>query len=299
MTSQKQSCAILFADLCASTRLYETLGDDEAYRINQACIALLTEIIRDGGGILVRTEGDGVLCTFAAADAAFAAALRMRDEGLPGGLSMKSGIHFGPLIRDDDGCIYGDSVNLAARICELAGPGELLLSGATIPCLGSFYRSLCMHFDTTHFKGKKDAIEVYACQPLHEDQTLFGFSPPLESTEKKSKYLLITQGDRVFCVKPGSERMSIGRSSDSDIVLLGGECSRHHAVIEAHRDDYLLADQSINGTYVVNEDNDSCLLRRESMKLLGSGWLYFGSKGTSGTERSRDCLKFQLITRCE
>jgi len=293
MTSQKQSCAILFADLCASTQLYETLGDDEAYRLNTACIAILTDTVSQGGGTLVRTEGDGVLCTFPLADGAVTAALKMLDAVLPGGISMKAGIHFGPLIRDDLGCIFGDSVNLAARICDLASSGELLLSGQTIQQLGHFYRSLCMHFDTTTIKGKKAATEIYAYQPLHEDQTLLDFTLPGPSQDSNSKYLLITQGDQAYYVTPGSEQMSIGRAHDCDILLLGSECSRHHAVIEAKRDDYLLVDQSINGTHVVNLDNDSCLLKRESMKLLGRGWLYFGTK--AGKE-SKDCLKFQLVS---
>ncbi len=294
MISQKQLCAILFADLCASSQLYETLGDDEAYRINHACIALLVTIVTDGGGTLVRTEGDGVLCTFGSADGAFAAALRMLDEALPGGLTLKAGIHFGPLIRDAAGCIFGDSVNVAARICELAGSGELLLSGQTIPRLDDFYRCLCIHFDTTTFKGKKEAIEIYAYQPLHEAQTLLSFKLPRNYRHMSSKYLRITQGDRVYCVAPGSERLSIGRASDCDILLAGDDCSRHHAVIEAKRDDYLLIDQSINGTYVVNQDNDFCLLKRESMKLLGSGRLCFGCKGG---QVNNDCLRFQLLSR--
>ena len=93
--------AILFADVCASTRLYETLGDTRAHDAITRCLAIMSEATSGHGGRVVKTIGDEVMSTFDSADAAAQAAAAMQEaisegfilDGTP--VSIRVGFHFG------------------------------------------------------------------------------------------------------------------------------------------------------------------------------------------------------------
>ena len=68
---------ILFADIAGSTRLYEMLGNDEAQRIVQQVMSLLTVATNAHNGTVIKTIGDEILCTFTTVDEAMLAAGEM------------------------------------------------------------------------------------------------------------------------------------------------------------------------------------------------------------------------------
>ena len=73
-TGHQTALAILFADVCDSTRMYERLGDDKARALVSRCIALMTDSIHRYGGTLIKTIGDEVMATFPGANEAADAA---------------------------------------------------------------------------------------------------------------------------------------------------------------------------------------------------------------------------------
>src|SRR6185503_11474978 len=93
------SVAILFADICESTKLYESAGDEEAYRLNGQSLELMREATLAAGGTVIRTQGDGLLGTSPTSKAAFEAACEMQDAHEGRRLAIKIGIHFGPTLR--------------------------------------------------------------------------------------------------------------------------------------------------------------------------------------------------------
>src|SRR5688572_9205282 len=146
--------AILFADICESTKLYESAGDEEAYRLNGQSLEVMRQATLDAGGTVIRTQGDGLLGTFPTAKAAFEAAVAMQYAHENHRLAIKIGIHFGPTLRGVGGDVYGDAVNMAARISSQARPGETLLSGDAVSLLPSKYQPRLRVLDSTTFKGK-------------------------------------------------------------------------------------------------------------------------------------------------
>ena len=56
--------AILFADVCESTRIYETLGDTRALELINRLFAALQREVEAAGGVTVKTLGDGMVCQF-------------------------------------------------------------------------------------------------------------------------------------------------------------------------------------------------------------------------------------------
>jgi class 3 adenylate cyclase len=122
--------AIVFVDLSGFTRLTRERGDETAVDAATSLQRRGDEVARRYGGRLVKLLGDGAMLRLTDATAGVGAALdlvhMMSGEGA---LSSHAGVHTGPVIeRDLD--VFGQTVNLASRIADVAGPGEVLASEA-------------------------------------------------------------------------------------------------------------------------------------------------------------------------
>ena len=129
----------LFTDLTDSTAMYARIGDLRAFDVVRLHFDTLSAVAERHGGEIVKTIGDALMARFFDPDPAVRAALEMfeRLEGLnrrnQTALVLKVGVHHGEAIavsgrRGTD--YFGQTVNIAARIGALAGPGELVVSDA-------------------------------------------------------------------------------------------------------------------------------------------------------------------------
>jgi class 3 adenylate cyclase len=120
---------ILFIDVVESTRLTEELGD-RAYRTQQRALdeRLRVAVGAHGGRPIPGVNlGDGIVALFDSVLDAAAAAPRAIEAAARSGLQIHVGLHHGELLEENDQ-VYGASVNLAARICSVSGPDEILVS---------------------------------------------------------------------------------------------------------------------------------------------------------------------------
>lgn len=133
-TAQRITGAVLFTDLVGFTAYTEAAGDDAAVRVLDVQAELAERVLAEHDGARVVKElGDGLLLWFGAPAAGLAATLALhasveeaRSEGtLP--VAMRLGLHCGEMSRRGDD-VVGLTVNTAARIVALAGPGEILVS---------------------------------------------------------------------------------------------------------------------------------------------------------------------------
>ena len=155
--AQRQA-AILFADIAGSTKLYETLGDAEALATIAHALDVIRQVCEEHGGRIVKTIGDEAMAIFPnAANAAYAAiniqtqvSAMKTSRGTP--LAIHAGFHYGPVI-DDSKDVFGDSVNLAARLTSLAKSGQTLLSADTLNILSPSLRSRTRAQDTHTVRG--------------------------------------------------------------------------------------------------------------------------------------------------
>jgi adenylate cyclase len=132
---QRKLAAILSADVEGYSRL---MGDDEAATVHTltTCRELVAGVIAKHRGRVVDMPGDNILAEFASAiDAVEAASamqvqLRSCNAGLPEErrMSFRVGINLGDVI-EEGGRVYGDGVNIAARIEALAEAGGICVSG--------------------------------------------------------------------------------------------------------------------------------------------------------------------------
>lgn len=136
MTTHRKLAALLSADAAGYSRL---MADDEAetLRALNESRALFRKRIEAHGGRLVDTAGDSVLAEFpSAVEAVDCAAevqreLAKRNRQLADHRRMhfRIGINLGDVIEQEDGTVYGDGVNVAARLQALAEPGGICISG--------------------------------------------------------------------------------------------------------------------------------------------------------------------------
>ena len=124
--------AIVFVDLSGFTRLTRERGDESAVRAATSLQRRADEAARLHGGRLVKLLGDGAMLRLTDATAGVAAALDLVETmGAEGALSSHAGVHAGPVIeRDRD--VFGQTVNLASRIADVAGPGEVLTTETVV-----------------------------------------------------------------------------------------------------------------------------------------------------------------------
>ena len=264
---------VLFADISGSTRLYETLGDQAARKTIAGCLSILTEIVHRQGGTLIKTIGDEVMSTFSCVDDAAAAACEMQEAmagaAAKGALpSIRVGLHYGrALVEEND--VFGDAVNLAARVVTLAKADQILTTGQLVKSLSPELRVFTRLIDRTTLKGKREVVDIYEVVWQGENITHIA-SGRFLARESSARLRLHMQGNEVELDQQNPDA-SIGRSKENDIMLGSDRASRRHARIECRRGKFFLRDLSINGTFVHTREGKTLFIHREEVLLLGSG----------------------------
>ena len=126
---------ILFTDIVGSTRLTQALGDSAAMELVRNHDRIARRALAVHGGTEVKHTGDGLMASFGSVSAALEAAVAIqrdlasenRTARYP--LELRIGLAAGePVVENND--LFGAAVQLASRLCERAGSGSILVSGA-------------------------------------------------------------------------------------------------------------------------------------------------------------------------
>ena len=290
MTRTTSNLAIVFAQISGSTRLYETLGEAVARELVSQCLGLMTEQITKFEGIVIKTIGDEIMCTFPSADHATESSVGMQETitedlpdinpNMPSSMAIRIGLHFGSAILEG-GDVFGDAVNVAARMAGLAKGGQILTTRQTAEGLPPTLRSRTRHLDRIPVKGKSDLIDIFEVTWQPEDVTRVTTS--VIKKEVKFASLELVYHDQVIRLDISSGAVILGRGKKADVVVDDKMASREHARIECRRDKFVLTDQSTNGTYVVTADG-AAYLRREETTLTGEGKISLGREPAEAEE---------------
>ncbi len=125
----------LIADVRGYTRFTQERGDEAAGKLAAKFAAVARKGVEARGGVVIELRGDEALAVFSSARQAIRAALflqelfleeSMADPSLP--LLVGIGLDAGEAVEVEAG-YRGGALNLAARLCAIAGPGEVLASG--------------------------------------------------------------------------------------------------------------------------------------------------------------------------
>jgi class 3 adenylate cyclase len=269
--------AVLFADIAGSTRLYETLGDERAFATVGRSIAGMGAACHAYDGRVVKTIGDEVMSVFATADAAAQAAIAMQaklaqDAAETARVAIRVGFHFGPAI-ERDGDVFGDSVNVAARLVGLAGASQVMTSKMTAAALAPWLRARIRGLGALAVKGKQDDLDV--CELIWQDTNddLTTLSTRVEAPRTR---LAVRHAGTEIVLDDARRTLAFGRDAQTDVVIADRLASRMHAHVEKRREHFVLVDHSSNGTYVTRDGEPEIALRREEFVLRGRGRISFG-----------------------
>jgi class 3 adenylate cyclase len=283
MPPKTLNLAILFADVSGSTRLFETLGDATARVKVAQCLEALTEVTKNHAGTVIKTIGDEIMCTFPTADDAAAAACEMHEaiqedvtEGSNTGapLAIRVGFHFGPALMEG-GDVFGDAVNVAARMASQAKGGQIITTHSTVEMLAPIMRASARFVDRAPIKGKKEEIEIYEIIWQEEDVTRMA-TGLLQEEHRPEVKLRVRYNDQEVILNKERSSLVMGRSQGCDLPINEKLASRQHVRIELRRDKFFIIDQSTNGTHVFIDNETPAFLRREEMPLTGNGRISLG-----------------------
>ena len=280
-TRPTANLAVLFADVVGSTKLYDTFGDATAKRMIDECLAVLQGVVLQYGGRVIKTIGDEIMCVLPSADAGCLAATDMHHKitALPVvsqvKRSVRIGFHFGPVIEENND-VFGDTVNVAARMAGLAKGGQIITTGATVACLAHMLQLSTRNIAALSVKGKGDNVAVSEVIWQGGEELTMTTSSLAFTSKVVTLRLEHCLQDRAWVVDSAHASIVLGRDASCDIVIADRNASRQHARIECRRDKFFLVDQSTNGTSVVIADEAEVLLRREEIMLRGRGRIGFG-----------------------
>jgi len=299
---------VLFADLRGSTAMYETLGNAEATAVVTHSVSLLARIVEGHGGTVVKTLGDGLMAMFTRPSRAVAAADEMHD--LLGRLSSQvddataAKLRQVPLklqvclahgeVVEVSGDLFGDAVNVAARLLDHAGDNETLATVSVLDGLEDWERIRFRSLDRLQLRGRAEPVHVHLQEPVRRfgDTAATAYGDMLApAPEPEGIRLIWLDMSRVYA--GNTLPVILGRSPQATYIIDDNRVSRSHARIDWHGGAFHITDLSYNGTYVrFDHDREVIALRRNACTLHGSGVI---GLGTPPTEAVSPSVRFEVM----
>lgn len=298
MQENTQHLAIVFADICGSTAMYDLLGDTLARRLMASSLATLGLVVQHYGGAVVKTIGDEIMCSFPTAQlglqAACAMQMAMQNTVFHGGnkMQIRVGCHYGKVICEA-GDVFGDTVNVAARVASTARANQIMTSQAVVDAISPDLKQKTHRIMSAEFKGKQIEYEIYivAWNADDSDGTQIQAPPQAALAAPVNSQLALSYGGRQFVVNAERKQLSFGRSESCDIVIYSSLASRQHASIEMRFGKFFVVDQSANGTYIRSSDGSIKHISRQEMLLQGAGEV---SPGQAFVENPTELIRFSI-----
>jgi adenylate cyclase len=287
MTRKTINCVVMFADVAGSTTIYENMGDELARERISNALNTLTDIARRHKGHLVKTIGDEILVYFTDVDMALLAAHTIQevieDDNKPEtiGVSIRIGMQFGSAILETND-IFGDTVNVAARIASMAKARQILCTKEMAFLVKSSELSSSMRpFDRIRVRGKSEPLDIYILSweqdgDITNMATASSFTNP--ARQKQGEKLTLTYRSKRYKIPIATNSYILGRGGDCDLFVDGDLISRHHSKVEHRRGKFVITDQSTNGTFIKTQEGQEVFLRREELTLFGVGFISLGKK---------------------
>ena len=160
---QRRLAAILAADVVGYSRL---MADDDAgtYESVRAVLSdVVTPAVQRHDGEIFKTTGDGFLAAFGSTVQALEAAIAIQEGFAARPLDLRIGLNLGDVIVAD-GDLFGDGVNIAARLESMAEPGAIYVSAPVVRSIGKMPGVEFMRLGPRRAKNMAEPIEVYAAR---------------------------------------------------------------------------------------------------------------------------------------
>src|SRR5512140_3026954 len=207
---------VVFADLVGSTGIFERLGDETAGRFVTQLTGALSTTFEAHRGRVVKLLGDGLFVVFPAEDDAVEACIAIQvwlqqnplyaGSGNP--VQIQMGVESGEVVEIEGDC-YGDAVNSAARLADLAGADQILTTQRVRDALPPLQQAQLRALGPMYLRGKSQATEVFRVEwqgDADADETVMGASM---FKEAKSGWLELSAPGQVLRMQSEGEKRAI------------------------------------------------------------------------------------------
>jgi adenylate cyclase len=158
---ERKLAAIMAGDIVGYSRM---MAEDESGTYNQLRAAL-DEIVRPAlerhGGRVFKNTGDGFLASFPSVNEALDAAIDIQNGFAARSMQLRIGLNLGDVI-EEDGDVFGDGVNIAARLEAMAQPGSIYVSAAVVRSADKNRTERFERIGRQQLKNLPEPVEVYA-----------------------------------------------------------------------------------------------------------------------------------------
>ncbi|MEM7304880.1 MAG: adenylate/guanylate cyclase domain-containing protein [Pseudomonadota bacterium] len=273
-------CAVMFVDIAGSTKLYHEYGDTLAQDSIARSLIRMSEMIKRNKGTVIKFIGDEILCHFPDVSAAIHTAFTLNEildqTEDPNGIEIKIriGLHYGPTIIDQND-IYGDTVNVAAAMREIARSRQIITTGAVINEMPTDLLAKARQIDSSKLKGRQEETAIYELQWEDEEPTAI-HSALTENKEEATSHLQIKYRNKEISLLKDMQPFTFGRDENCSMTIESKLISRNHASIEYRKGKFIFVDTSTNGTYIQTEEGRNVFIRREEVPLWGLGNISLG-----------------------
>ncbi len=284
---------VVFADLVGSTGIFERLGDKTASHFVTQLTGELSRVFEQNNGRVVKLLGDGLFVVFPQEGDALSACVTIQkrlleDPVRAGGsgppVQMQIGIESGEVVEIEGDC-FGDAVNSAARLADLAGAEQILTTQRVRDALAPPLRGPLRSLGPMYLRGKSEVTEVFRVEwqtGRDADATIMGVSM---MAKPRQDALELTGAGQTVRVEPRAEKITIGRATTATLSVNDSRVSRVHATLEWRGGHFVLNDVSSFGTWIyMGNQSEPVVLRRTETYLVGSGEI------TLGCERDADSV---------
>jgi adenylate cyclase len=203
---ERRATTVLFSDIRGFTAMAESMGPDAIAQLLSEYFTEMVEVIFEHGGTLDKFIGDAIMALWGAPiahaddpDRALRAAVAMQraiarlnerwvSQGRPE-IGVGIGINHGDVFAGNIGShrrleytVIGDAVNVAARLCAEAGPGEILVSESFLGVVRD--QVSCEFLPEMALKGKAQVVQVYRVRGLQPQLTSVTAAVPLRPSNR-------------------------------------------------------------------------------------------------------------------
>ncbi len=228
---QRRLAAILAADVVGFTRMMEADEAETLARLKAARAEVLDPTIAEHGGRIVKTAGDGFLVEFGSAVDAVRCALRaqeaMATRNEP--IAFRIGVSLGDIVVEDDD-IFGDGVNLAARLEPLAPPGGVMIADNVHEQITGKINAAFADRGAQHLKNYSRAVRVWSWPPDAPAGGQETDGTPPRTAERTQNPLVLVMPFTAPAGDPDVEALSDGLADD----LIAALAHRRGIRIVAH-----------------------------------------------------------------
>jgi len=267
---ERRLAAVLAADMVGYSRLMEADEQGTLARLRTHRIELIDPSIVKNRGSIIKTTGDGMLVEFASVSDAVACAaevqsrMRRRNADVPPDqrIQFRVGINLGDIIFDG-GDIYGSGVNVAARLEQTAGVGEVCISAAVYDQVRGSSGLLFEDLGEQALKNISEPVRIY--------RLLLDEEAPAAPTEEASASAAVVKPSIAvlpFANMSGDPEQEFFTDGLTEDILT--ELSRRHELFVISR----------NSTFVYK---GQAVNLREVAEKLGARYIVEGSVRKAGT----------------